>query len=161
MNRPDSNTYDAVVSEANAAGVDSDLACAIAKVESSWNPWAVRFEPKWSYFEWPEKFAKILGITLETEKQLQSCSWGLLQIMGGVARELGFQGPLQMLCGPRIGAQYACMKLKALKKRYAVLEDQISAYNAGTPRMHSDGTYENQAYVDAVIKAYAELQKAR
>lgn len=138
-------------------GIDPDLACAIASVESSWNPWAVRFEPAWKYTLTPEIFGERLGITLLTEKSMQSHSWGLMQVMGSVARELGFRGPLQMLCDPRTGATFGCKKLRSFLDKYGSEKDAIASYNAGGPRRY-EGMYVNQGYVDKVMQTLTEMR---
>lgn len=143
---------------AHESGIDADLAIAVASVESSWNPNAVRFEPKWKYFHSDSaSFAKNLGITLETEQALQAISWGLLQVMGAVARELGYAGPIQLLSSPELGAEYGCKKLAKCLERYPHEPDAIAAYNGGTPRS-VDGQYVNQSYVDRVQKRLDEIR---
>jgi hypothetical protein len=139
-------------------GLDSVLVLAIATVESAQNTWPCRFEPGWKYFFEVEKWAKLLGQTFETEKMQQATSWGAMQIMGTVARELGFKGYIPMLCLPDVGIRYGCLKLRNLLDKYSDLTDAIASYNAGSPRKNADGTYVNQIYVDKVL---AEIKKIR
>ena len=86
--------------------LDQKLVCAICEHESSWNPWAVRYEPA---FE--KKYDPTVGISL-TEHMGRAFSYGLMQIMGETARELGFTEPyLTELCDPSTGLEFGCRKL--------------------------------------------------
>ena len=94
-------------SSAIAAGLDPALVMAVIEHESSWNPWAVRYEPAF--------YARyIASMKLpETEKTMRATSWGLLQIMGQVAREKGFDDKyLTALCDPINGVVFGCRKLR-------------------------------------------------
>lgn len=157
----DKEIYKILIKEAQENFIDPMLCVAIATVESNWNPWAVRYEPQWNYLFKPEYFAKRLAITQSTESVLQSCSWGLMQVMGSVARELGFSEPLQQLCGPSYGVEIGCKKLFELKKKYKKEQDIIAAYNAGSPVLTMDGKYKNQNYVDKVVSILLDLRANR
>lgn len=122
--------------------------------ESSGNPWAVRFEPNWKYFYKIEQVP--VKTSFETERNLQSCSWGLCQIMGSVARELGYLEELPKLCREDINIIYGTKKLKSLMNKYDKPNDIIAAYNAGIPKFMSNGKYFNQTYVDRV-NAYLKI----
>jgi len=139
--------------------VDPNLIKAICLKESSWITWTVRYEPRWTYFYKHELFANSLGITPDTEKMLQSMSWGCMQIMGSVARELGYSGHLTQLCDPELGIYYGTKKLNELFKKYQTKEEVISAYNQGEPKRAGlpGFPFINQSYVDSVcnnIKYY-------
>lgn len=136
-------------------GVDPDLAAAIVSVESNWNPHAVRFEPGYRYAYDEKKFAALHGVTPLTETMLQKCSFGLMQIMGARALELGLPFPLPTLFDVKINIEYGCRCLADIKRRYTKQNDVIAAYNAGTAKRSPDGTYENQAYVLKVLKAFS------
>jgi len=142
-----------------AVGIDPDLSRAIAAVESSWNPWAVRYEPKWRYFYFVREYADKLMITVETEQMLQACSWGPMQVMGSVARELGFDAELPRLTNSELGIRYGVSKLKKLFEKYNDESEVISAYNQGSARKTPGGMYENQTYVDKVHKSLNNLRK--
>ena len=126
-----------------------NLVRAICEVESSFNPWAYRYEPQYKY---------LVGDKLtmsETERIGQMCSWGLMQVMGGVARESGFRGYLPQLCDPNIGLNYGCKHLAKFFTKYLNWPDAIASYNAGSPRKNlADGGYVNQVYVDRVYRAW-------
>lgn len=112
-------------------GLDPILVCAVIEQESNWNPWAVRYEPGFL-----SKYVAPLytgGHISATEAYTRSMSWGLGQVMGQTARELGFEGPsLAELCDPPIGIEYLCRKLK---KCFAKANDPVIAllaYNGGS-----------------------------
>lgn len=139
---------------AAAHGLDPDLIAAFIMTESSGNPGATRFEPKWRYFYRPEAMEPEEA---DSEKVKQATSWGLMQVMGSVARELGYQGDLVDLAQPQIGLEYGCLKLATLMHKYA-LHDAISSYNAGSPRQDGTGNYVNQKYVNTVLGYLDELK---
>lgn len=138
---------------------DVALIYAIIETESGWNPYAVRYEPNWRYLiEIPDKMLNALGITRDTEKQLQKFSWGLMQVMGSVARELNFTGLLTELVNPRINVNLGVRHFKRFLGKYKNLEDAIASYNAGSPRKREDGKYINQQYVDKVLANYKKYK---
>lgn len=140
-----------------SSGVDPVLVLAMAEVESGRDPYAVRFEPRWKYWERPEVFAKQLGITVQTEKTLQAMSWGLLQVMGAVCRELDYGDHLTKLIDPVLNIRIAAAKLKQLHTRWQTLGEVISAYNQGSPVLGNDGRFQNQDYVDKVLRTYYRI----
>jgi hypothetical protein len=144
---------------AKGPGLDWRLVAAFMQVESGGNPYAMRYESEWKYLEQPEMYAKDLGITTMTETMLQCFSYGLLQVMGGTARGMGYKDHLPMLCQPEVGLLWGCMLLSRNMNKYPVITDVISAYNAGTPRKTNDGKYVNQIYVDKVMGNYAQLKQ--
>jgi len=131
--------------------LDHSLVAAIVLAESNGSPFAMRFEPEWKYGFKHEEFAKKLGSSVATEKITQATSWGLMQVMGTVAREYGFIGWLSELCEIKQGLKYGTMHLKAKIAKYG-LPGGISAYNAGSPAKTEKGLYVNQAYVDRIVE---------
>jgi soluble lytic murein transglycosylase-like protein len=132
--------------------IDPDLVEAIVMTESAGLPMKVRYEPTWKYLYKVDEFAKSLTITPDTEKVLQSCSWGLMQIMGSVAREVGFVKDMPVLCEVEVNLFYGCKKLKSFINKYPIQTDAIASYNAGFPKVMANGKYFNQTYVDKVTK---------
>jgi soluble lytic murein transglycosylase-like protein len=108
---------------AAAHGLDRALVCAVIEQESAWNPWAVRYEPGFlSRYVAPLYTA---GKLSATEAYTRSMSWGLMQVMGQVAREFGFEaGSLPELCDPAIGVEFGC---RILAKRVARARGDVPA----------------------------------
>ena len=138
--------------------INPKLVGAIVMQESAGSACATRYEMDYRWLYKPEIFAPMNNISRMTETNQQKTSWGLMQVMGGVARELGYEGPLVGLCKPKIGLHYGIKKLLELKKRYGDnIENVIAAYNAGSPRRNEAGDYVNQYYVNSVLKYLKEL----
>lgn len=155
---------------ADAWHLPVDLLRAFIKVESGGNPCAWRTEAQYCYL-WncalaqpfraltaaertselaPQDFTSAFG-SRNTEWIGQQASWGPLQVMGAVARELGFRGPFPQLCGIA-GLEYGCQHLHHLTLRYyrnTGWAGVAAAYNAGSPQQAAGG-YVNQAYVDRI-----------
>lgn len=156
------NHNDLIKKYADHFGLDKNLVEAICFVESSFNTQATRFEKDWRYFYEPRHFAEKLNIPVEQEEKNQATSWGLMQVMGAVARELGLTDKIETLTTPDIGLFYGCSKLKSLFHRKMCDNDEakvIASYNAGSPRMTKGGLFENQQYVDKVYRKLTELRK--
>jgi soluble lytic murein transglycosylase-like protein len=136
---------------------------AIVHVESAGDTWAMRFEPGYRWL-WdvragrpyrgdPQALPAPSFVSQETELTGQKTSWGLMQVMGAVARELGYRGRyLSVLCDPDIGLEYGCRHLIVLNKRFGSQgwEATTAAYNAGSPRRNDDGRWVNQSYIDRI-----------
>lgn len=168
-----------IESAARDFGLPFWLVAAIVQVESSGIVWAWNPEPRYRYL-WdvrenrpfrvlapselaskipPRDFACLAG-DRDQEFWAQQASWGLMQVMGAVARERGYHGPyLTELLNPDAGIHYGCAHLTTLRDRFFARHDWpgvIAAYNAGSPRQVA-GRYENQAYVDKVLRAAKEV----
>ncbi len=102
---------DELVAIAREAAVSHELApelvCAICEQESSWNPWAMRYEP--AFFERYVSPLVDSKAVSTTEGSARAFSWGLMQVMGQVAREAGFgSAMLTELCEPSVGLEVGC-----------------------------------------------------
>ena len=140
-------------------GLDHELLLAICMVESSLDPYAVRYEPAYKWVLSPREWASQMRLSVATEETLQKTSYGLAQIMGAVMREYGFSGKLQTcLLNPSVPLSYSAKHLKNYLRCYGTEVEAISAYNAGSPRKTAGGMFLNQTYVD---KVSAELRKLR
>jgi soluble lytic murein transglycosylase-like protein len=97
-----------------AQSLDPALVCAVVEQESAWNPWAMRYEP--AFFS---KYVASLYTNNKiaaTEAYARGFSWGLMQVMGQVAREAGFDALfLSALCDPEQGLAIGC---KVLRKKF-------------------------------------------
>jgi hypothetical protein len=141
--------------------LDVNLLTAVVMTESGGDTTAIRHEPKWKYFYHPERYARDLQIRLEVELLHQAHSWGLMQVMGSVARELGHEGRLEELLKPQIGMHYGCKKLsQCLKREKGDFESALARYNGGSARRDEFGELEDrlQGYVDKVFGYYSELR---
>jgi soluble lytic murein transglycosylase-like protein len=152
------------------------LVAAIVQVESGGDRFAMRHEPAYPWL-WdvrasaprattsvtagrrqpPSDFGALPGVSALTEWIGQQTSWGLMQVMGATARELGFKGRFfTELCDPMEGLNYGCRYLVRLQREHF---DRLgwpgvaAAYNAGTPRRLASGNFANQVYVDKVARA--------
>jgi len=90
-------------------GISVALVAAVIEQESSWNPFAIRFEPA---FE--ARYIKPAIPAMPTTRELtEAMSFGLMQAMGEVAIEFGWKGKfLTELCDPDIGVDFGCAKLR-------------------------------------------------
>src|SRR5271156_6763049 len=87
--------------------LDAAIVAAVIEQESTWNPYAVRFEPAFL-----ARYVQPLQLPDITETQLRAHSFGLMQIMGQTAREFGFLGKfLTELCDPDTAVDFGCRKL--------------------------------------------------
>jgi hypothetical protein len=160
---------------ATAASLPLSLVMAVIETESSGRPHAWKPEPPYRYL-WdvrlkkpfrkltpaeikselaPDDFPAWPGEDQEKEWWGQQASWGLMQVMGGVAREMGFVGDMhpEMCTRPEEGLLRGCKYLALCVRRWGSIERGVSAYNAGSPRLAAGGGFENQAYVDKVLGA--------
>ncbi len=121
--------------------LDPALVCAVIEQESAWNPWALRYEPAF--------FGKYVA-PLYTNNKISASeafarafSWGLMQVMGQVARENGFAAAfLAELCAPEQGIAMGCLVLqKKIAAASGDLERGLLAWNGGA----------NPAYPAAVL----------
>lgn len=143
-------TKDELIAAARAAaakhGLDPALVCAVAEQESAWNPWAIRYEPAFRI-----RYVAPLGLP-SSEEIARSCSWGLMQVMGQVAREAGFHGPfLSELCAPETGLEWGCI---VLAKKLAQAGDDTAK---GLQLWNGGG---NPQYASQVIQRTSQYQTA-
>lgn len=138
---------------AGTHGLNPSIVGALIAVESSGNPWAWNPEPAYRYFwnvrtqkpfrkltaaehtaEFPPLDFPTIGGDSDQEWWGQQASWGLMQVMGAVAREHGFVGTfLPELCDVKVNLEYGCRHLaRLLKWARGDMERALAAYNGGT-----------------------------
>jgi soluble lytic murein transglycosylase-like protein len=132
------------------------LVAAIVTQESAGDPFASRFEPAWRYFKDVSLYARKCRISEETEKAAQAFSYGLMQIMGSVAREHMFIEPLPKLFDVETNLHYGCKHLRKFLDLHKTEERAIVSYNAGSPRI-LDGKYVNNHYLEMVLLYKTQL----
>ncbi len=123
---------------AGSQGLEPALVCAVIEQESSWNTWAVRYEPGFlARYVAPLYTA---GKFSATEAYMRSMSWGLMQVMGQSAREAGFaEQSLAELCDPSIGLQYGCRILaKHIARGKGDVSAALLAWNGGATLNYAD-----------------------
>lgn len=121
---------------ATGMGLDPVLVCSVCEQESMWNPDAIRYEPAFmAKYVAPLYTNNKIGAT---EAFARSFSWGLMQVMGQVAREQGFDRPfLSSLCTPEVGLTVGCQVLK--KKFTAAGGDLVKTlllWNGGSSALY-------------------------
>ena len=137
--------------------LDYKIVYGLCITESGLNQFAVRYEPGYRYIE-DVLSHKPRGCSTFTERFLQKCSIGVMQVMGGVYRQYGFDGWLSSIFADiDTQLEYGCKHLRNKIQKYG-LEKGILAYNSGTP-IKRNGKYVNQGYFDRVIKHSMEFPK--
>jgi soluble lytic murein transglycosylase-like protein len=103
---------------AAAQSLDPALVCALIEQESAWNPWAMRYEP--AFFAKYVAHLNTNNKITASEAYARGFSWGLMQVMGQVAREMGFDGTfLSATCDPEQGLGIGC---KLLRKKIDAMD---------------------------------------
>jgi len=132
--------------------IDPALLRAIIMVESSGNEYAARHEKGWKWLDRVMFFARAIFVTQDTEEAFQKTSWGLMQVMGSVAREHGFVGPLNKLHQPSLGIDIGARHLAKFLLKYKDITAAVASYNAGSPVVDiKTGRYANAEYVAKVM----------
>lgn len=112
------------------------------------NPYAMRYEPNWSYFNGHEEKAKEVKSTLATMKMMYSTSYGLCQIMGAVYYDMGGKNFATELIDPEVNIAYASKILKKINTKHPDFLETYAVYNAGKLSFNKSGDLINQANVD-------------
>ena len=139
--------------------VEPELIAALVSIESNGNSQATRYERRYRYTLKTKEFARRNVISKDTEIIQQKTSWGLMQVMGGVAREHGYFGPLVKLTNPKLGLRFGIMHFTKFIDKYDDIPSAISAYNQGGAYKKRNGKFKNQAYVDRILERYDYLKR--
>jgi glycine/D-amino acid oxidase-like deaminating enzyme len=94
----------------------------------------------------------------DTEWVHQRTSWGLMQVIGAVAREHGLRERLTTLCEAHVGIDFGCRHLARLRDRFIARHGWagvLDAYNDGTPRIERHPDYPDR--IAATSEAAAKL----
>jgi soluble lytic murein transglycosylase-like protein len=107
---------------ARVQSLQPELVCALVEQESAWDPWALRYEPAF-YTRYIEPQLARGAIANEGEARARAFSWGLMQVMGQVAREHGFRSvTLASLCAP---AECLAIGCRVLAAKLAIAEGNV------------------------------------
>lgn len=143
-------------------GLPEELVKAVIQIESSGNTWAARYEPGYySRYIAGKGRAVPSGVSRDTEEHSQATSYGLMQVMGGTARDEGFKGKfLTELCDPNVGVQLGCKHLNTHAKKFTKAaghgwDSVLAAYNGGQGAVKAPGTFTDATsnYVNKVKAA--------
>lgn len=103
-------------------GLDPALVCAVVEQESAWDAYSIRYEPAFR-----TRYVAPLGLS-PTEEIARSMSWGLMQVMGQVAREHEFTGRfLSALCDSSAGLDVGCVVLAA---KFSAAAKELAAFDS-------------------------------
>lgn len=157
-------------------GLEPNLVEAIVLTESGGDPWAWNPEAKYRYLvdvrtgrpframteaevlgKRPPRDFKAIAGDPDQEWWGQQASWGLMQVMGALAREQGFREPyLTKLNDVMTGLHFGCKHLASLMQWAKPGTWQaVGAYNAGRGGWASN---DGQAYIEKVRANLAQLQ---
>ena len=140
-----------ITEKSRQADLPPEMILAIIDTESDGNPYAATYHANYSWINMQTK--RPADCHPNTESVLQRTAWGLMQIMGATARNIGFEGWLTELTDPERNIVVGIECLAGLSEKYLEshgIDGVIAAYNAGSPKKTADGKYRNQAYVDEV-----------
>ena len=152
----------AIKIHADGSNLPIQLVKALVIVESNGNPWAWNPEPHYRYVvdantgqpfrkltgeearlkTPPDDFPSCPGIPDDRDAEWwgQQASWGLMQVMGAVAREYGFKDWLPKLCDVATGLQYGCKHLSVLRDRNLRKHGWagvLASFNTGQPNFQT------------------------
>src|SRR5262249_45063110 len=136
---PDNPIAPLIKKYAEQNNLEKEIVAGLIWQESRGETYAYRYEPDFfrRYLEGRKRtelngFVPALLPTLESEKSARATSWGLMQIMGETARELGFneQYLTRLLC-PDVNISLGCDFLWQLLKRFETSDRALLAWNGG------------------------------
>lgn len=115
--------------------LDPALVCAVVEQESNWDQWAMRFE--WAFMQ--HYVRPLIPEAPTTGEFGRATSWGLMQLLGETAREMGFAGSFPELCVPEINLTYGCKKLYGCIQARGDVSKALLMWNGG-----ANGSYPQQ-----------------
>ncbi len=142
-----------IIQAAREHGLDPNLVEAVVVVESSGRTDAFRFEPGF-YDKYLKNNPDYRG---EIPRRVSS-SYGLMQVLCPVARELGLKREPEYLFVPTIGLFFGCKKLAQLMTwAGGDIPKALEAYNGGKG---SVGSLTTQRYAAKVIREWDRITEA-
>ena len=140
----------------NRVVIEEALVWSIIGAETNNKPFCIRPEEQLKKAKW---YLDVLS-PAEIKDPYSFCSIGIMQILYGIAKNLGYRGRPLGLLDTRTGLEYGILHLKNCIKRYNSLEDVISSYNIGTLKEYKTGKYLLRCFIDSNkngIKEWWEL----
>jgi len=147
----------AVISLSRHYKVDEALTRAIIRQETNSCFSAIRFEEHLKSANW---YLRLLDDD-EKKDDFCFCSFGIMQILYGMAKHHGFKGkPFDLMC-PYNSVAYGLEYYTYLARKLYYFDKAISAYNQGESlrqytRGKNKGKFLNYQYVENVMKYYLE-----
>jgi uncharacterized protein YvpB len=127
-----------VVTAALTHGLDPVLVAAVAEQESDFDPLAFRDEP-----------------------QIGDASRGLMQVLYGTAKWMGYEGQAEGLLDAETSLRYGCVYLRYLMHRYGGdVRCALAGYNAGPGNVDTKGWRCVAGYVESVLSRMERLRSA-
>lgn len=126
-------TKDQIITAAKGIALQHKIPPAIflglIEQESAFNTFSMRFEPAFH--------VRYEGTVLDTEHVARATSYGLCQVMGQTARELGYNGPfLSALCDEITGMTYGAKKLANCFSNNRSSSEALLHYNGGSNKLY-------------------------
>lgn len=152
------STYRREIAKAAAAhGLDPRVVEAVVAVESSGRTSAYRYEAGF----WSKYLANHPDYRGAVPERV-SASYGLMQVMYPVAREMGFLfADPELLFVPTTGLEYGCRKLASLLTwAEGDLVQALSAYNGGRGG-NAKPPFRNEAYARRVLEALSQIPDSK
>jgi len=170
----------AILRAVTRTGPDVALVRALVEVESSGNPWAWNPEPRYRYF-WNVKtdapFRRVTEAEIaspyppadfharagdpDQEWWAQQASFGLMQVMGAVARERGCRlAYLTELCAPAVNLEIGYDHLaRQLDWARGDVERALAAYNGGRAG-NATRPFRNASYAAKVLTVLRDARRS-
>ena len=134
--------------------VPKSLVMAIIQVMSKWNRYKITIKrlAQLAIKKKIKEAKRTLPIT-QIELLSRAINWGLMQINGQEARDMGFDGKyLTELCEPAVNIELGCKKINNLFQKYKNHLDVIASYIQGHNKRKPNGEYYDQKKVNEVIR---------
>lgn len=143
---PDQSLLDAAKQAAANAGLEYALVAAVVEQESSWVTWSIRYEAAY-YDRYIKPLVDSGRLKNPTEATARAFSWGLMQVMGDTARNIGYTGHIAMMCEPPTGLMIGCAVLNAkIKAAQMDVHLGLQMYNGGSAPNYADEVLARKAH---------------
>ena len=118
---------------AKEKGLEQALVCAVIEQESDWDPWVPRYEPAFD-----RRYLVPMHLR-PTSEVLRAMSWGLMQVMGETAVEVGLEECPTHLIEPAIGLEVGCAVLaRDFRDAGGHAREALLRWNGGRDSLYPD-----------------------